>query len=81
LRGFSEVDLLRGFCERLHLSGVPIARERRGVLFGQPVRSCPFLDPYAVGLRSFAHALSLRWSRSAASLHADASRRDVRSWP
>ena len=26
LRGFSEADLLRGFCERLHSAGVPIAR-------------------------------------------------------
>ena len=26
LRAFSEVDLLRGFCERLHSAGVPIAR-------------------------------------------------------
>src|SRR5215207_7416094 len=26
LRGFSEADLLRGFCERLRSAGVPIAR-------------------------------------------------------
>ncbi len=26
LRGFSEVDLLRGFCERLCSAGVPVAR-------------------------------------------------------